>query len=360
MAENLADTAAESKSFRQLLTDTNYCINLFEELEYKRNWTQWASDWAVGERDSINVVIVLENLRKLKDTIESVLAAYDGLIVTLDKVKVLKLRNEEYNRFLPGATDNSKLTELTENLNTHVTSQKEIIQNITSQLFRTKQIPVEGHGFNTENLIITVSSIGIIGALGAAAFTKKAKIIPLMPTTVSKGAITMLLTAPALQIALVAGIVSGIAFIYLHLKGKARGLRYQKVNELSEVLLNHKVYSEFQTHQGEIESISKRLNSLVHGYQKKFNKLYKEQTNRTLQERSNLNREKVLIEAMKLYKDTLNSQLKELVTEEPDMNEETRRKTAKRVAKNSCKSFLKGKLDYTNVEADEFVELLQN
>ncbi|KAI6650320.1 hypothetical protein LOD99_5998 [Oopsacas minuta] len=67
-------------------------------------------------------------------------------------------------------------------------------------------------------------------------------------------------------------------------------------------------------------------------------------------------REEGVAEALILYQQTFKKELNDLSIEEPDMSEEMRKRSAKRIAKNSCKSFLKGKLDYTDDEADEFLD----
>eukprot|EP00800_Vazella_pourtalesii_P018055 TRINITY_DN5695_c0_g1_i3.p1 TRINITY_DN5695_c0_g1~~TRINITY_DN5695_c0_g1_i3.p1 ORF type:complete len:182 (-),score=17.38 TRINITY_DN5695_c0_g1_i3:98-643(-) len=70
----------------------------------------------------------------------------------------------------------------------------------------------------------------------------------------------------------------------------------------------------------------------------------------------NTQREKYIIEAMEEYTLTLQEQLEILAVEEPDMNEDMKKRVVIRVAINSCKSFLKGKLNRT--DAEKFVELL--
>ena len=71
---------------------------------------------------------------------------------------------------------------------------------------------------------------------------------------------------------------------------------------------------------------------------------------------NNTQRGKYIIEAMEEYTLTLQEQLEILAVEEPDMNEDMKKRVVIRVAINSCKSFLKGKLNRT--DAEKFVELL--
>ena len=305
MSDNLPDISAESKSFRQLLTNTNYCINMFEELERNKGWTEWASDWAVGERNSISVENMLAYLIKLKEYVQSILTAYDGLIEALDRVKMLKSRNEEFNRILPGTADNSQLIELTKHFNTHVNSQIEKIQSLISKFDETFRLPRKEPGFSLVGTSTTAVTTGGIGAIGAIVCTKGATVTPLLTTTVTTQAITTALTGAVGKAALVAGIVAGIAYAYLHSKSTTRGLQYKQVKELYEVLHDNEIYAKFITHEDEIRSVSKQLNSRVDNYQRLFDKFYNNRMDHALPERSKQNEGAVLKEAMKLYKDTI-------------------------------------------------------
>ena len=71
----------------------------------------------------------------------------------------------------------------------------------------------------------------------------------------------------------------------------------------------------------------------------------------------NTQREKYIIEAMEEYNLTLQEQLEILPVEERDMDEDMRKREAIRVAKISCRYFLKGKLNCTDAYAENFVEL---
>ena len=366
MAEKLPDVRTESKSLSQLLTNTNFCINLFEKLENERNWTDWSSDWLVGERNYIKVNVISDYLKQLKKAIENVFTANNEITQALDKVKLLKSRNEEFNRILPGTADNSRLIELTKDFNTDANSQIEKIKNIISEfdeIFKPRNGLGQGlvkFGKTAAKTGTAGAATGGIGAVGAIVYTKGATVMPLMTTTVSRGAVTAVLTGPVGQAALVAGIIGGFAYACAHLKGGARGLQYKQVRKLYESLQDEGILAVFQTQEVEIGRISKQLNSRIDNYKNLLDDFYKNNIDRALQERSNPNREKSLIEAMELYKDALKKELEELLTEEPDLSEETRKKKAKRVAKENCKSFLKGRLNYTDVEADKIVGLLQN
>ena len=61
-----------------------------------------------------------------------------------------------------------------------------------------------------------------------------------------------------------------------------------------------------------------------------------------------------LIEAIQLYRRSYKEELEEIVTAEPDWNEETRERCAKKTATRLSESFLKNNLDYTHVEAEKY------
>ena len=64
--------------------------------------------------------------------------------------------------------------------------------------------------------------------------------------------------------------------------------------------------------------------------------------------------------ATKLYFKTLQSETEQLNSGEPDMGEDMRKRMAKRTAASSCKTFLKQSLDYSDYDAQKFIDDLQS
>ena len=57
--QDFRDSSKEDEvthNFTALLTKVNYCINLLEVLESERNFKNFISDWAVGQRKSLNIL----------------------------------------------------------------------------------------------------------------------------------------------------------------------------------------------------------------------------------------------------------------------------------------------------------------
>ena len=72
------------------------------------------------------------------------------------------------------------------------------------------------------------------------------------------------------------------------------------------------------------------------------------------------NARKEIAKATKLYFKTLQSEIEQLKSNEPDMGEDMRKRMATRIAASSCKTFLKQSLDYSDSDAKEFIDDLQS
>ena len=105
MAESLADASESLIFFFTVLTNTETCINLLNSLEYKRNWTEWAFDWAVGERNSINRDRMFRNLILLKRYVDDVIKVHGEITNALDRVKGLHTRCEQLSLLTIGIAD---------------------------------------------------------------------------------------------------------------------------------------------------------------------------------------------------------------------------------------------------------------
>ena len=76
MAENNLDWES---ILTQLLFGTKQCVNLFEELQDSRTWSESISDWAVGDRAKINPERLKNNMKKFLKELEKLLSIYGKL-----------------------------------------------------------------------------------------------------------------------------------------------------------------------------------------------------------------------------------------------------------------------------------------
>ncbi|KAI6650319.1 hypothetical protein LOD99_5997 [Oopsacas minuta] len=90
---NFDDPYVASESFYQIWTDANHCLGMFERLEKNRTWSEWASDWTVGERNSINRKRMVFFLKKLIENVKSGQNTCEGV-----KQELTKQKGEPYNR----------------------------------------------------------------------------------------------------------------------------------------------------------------------------------------------------------------------------------------------------------------------
>ncbi|KAI6661785.1 hypothetical protein LOD99_9852 [Oopsacas minuta] len=74
-------------AYTDVLTDINYCINLFANLETKQTFTEFLMDWYAGERVQINTESFLIDLNNLKEEIQSGIKLY---IELFGQIKVFK------------------------------------------------------------------------------------------------------------------------------------------------------------------------------------------------------------------------------------------------------------------------------
>ena len=127
-----------------------------------------------------------------------------------------------------------------------------------------------------------------------------------------------------------------------------RNTRYAELQSLFESLNNSDLMGALQETHRTIENLIKEIDELM---KKCEAESMKKETKSSVQS---------AIKATKMFYETEKEELQELVATEPDMNEDTKKKIAKRAAVRNCKTFLTGKLQYSNAEADEFINDLQN
>ncbi|KAI6650317.1 hypothetical protein LOD99_5995 [Oopsacas minuta] len=345
-----------SESFRQILTNTNHCLDMFEHIETNRTWSEWASDWAVGERNSINGERMVGFLKKLINNARSGQNACAECLEALDKADSLNTRAKQMNIYL----------EVEDYDISQVKLGKTYDLNRSPKYKETKALEYAD--------LITYGGLTVLatGTVTGIEFKRRGKnwqeITKLFRKvnilTFSRDTV-IICSFTALGV-----LLATIAYNNVHSKGLERGEIYHKVKELYETLALFEVegtLASFDSFVMEIESVTRQIHSRNVDYEKMVDFHITEASNARFQIETNLRNEektrqnkKGVTEAMKLYQQTIEKELNDLSIEEPDMSEEMRKRSAKRIAKNSCKSFLKGKLNYTDDEADEFVEVFQN
>ena len=375
MDERIDDSTKASDYFRKFLIDTTECIIIFESLEHERTLTECASDWVAGERNSINKARMTHDLKSLESSVKGVIKAYDKLFKALDRVKSLNKRSEQLSLLTsdiadPGLDD---------------TSQLKTLKRLDSKFLENKKLPAEKlkctavkvGGSLAGGGGATALVAGVVGVATKVSVVKGCIVVPLVVKVATGTAGIVLSVGSGLVIvggvAAIAGAVGAVAYIFLH--SKDRGLRYQKLKRLYDAINDPQAIAQFQTLKEEIETNTQRINSQADDHKKSMDealKIKKEdqaqalqvkrlqiETNLQVEKEKSAQKKENVFEAMELYRSSLKDELDELATAEPDWNEETRGRHAKKTAKKICVSFLKGRLNYTHDEADKFVEGLR-
>ena len=289
MVERFADPSEALDYFYKLLTNTKTCIILFESLEYKRTWTEWVSDWAVGERNSINKDRMTRDLKLLESSVEGVIAAYVELIKALNRVKSLNKRSEQLSLLTSDITDSSADGK----------SQVEILKRLDSKFANNTNVLLKELNPVTKKVAVGIGGVGgvlaVAGAVGVGVVVKGIVVAPLIVAAAGGVAITG-------GIVLISGVVGKLAF---HSRGKDRGSQYQRVKQLYDALDDQEAIANFQTHESEIKGNTQRIQSQICDYRKlvdealKIKKESQASQERRAQEKGNF------LKGMEQYADTM-------------------------------------------------------
>ena len=167
MAERLADASESLIYFFTVLTNTETRINLLDSLEYKRNWTEWAFDWAVGERNAINKDRMFRNLILLKRYVDDVIKVHGKITNALDRVKGLHMRSKQLSLLTTGIAD----------LCVDDKSQISFIMRLNSKFLENTELLPEKFKYYEGKVVEGVAGVAGVIALGAAGAAVKVAVV---------------------------------------------------------------------------------------------------------------------------------------------------------------------------------------
>ena len=312
-----------SSSYKDLLLNINKCLCMIKSLETERTYREMITDWTVGQRGNIPRLVKL--MEDLKKEVENGLCLFMKLIRTINELQLLDLLDRKTSNCVSGIM-------------------KPYGCSIVDMYSRLCQV------------VASLQEVGIIRR------NKKIETIAKEMGLCCAALTGAVLLTPGVGIVYMLGM---LGYSVARLDGTKRGCNYLEIHSLFESLKDPTLMSTLQTAHFTIENMIKEVNALRGKCEAREKEIKSNSSQKILQIETDLrnseSRQKNgVTEALKLYQSTQKKVLRELVTEEPDMNEETRKRMAIKAAKNSCISFLKVKLDYNDADADEFVELLQN
>ena len=333
-------------SYKDMLTNVNHVLNLLEDLEAGKSWSEYFSDWQIGER--LNVKRMRANLEKVKMELENGMTIYTKYIFRYDHSKRIQ---KAYRHKLESSVSESTVAIYEERSMDFFREKGEDLSNAKEKLsrigiFKGKERKIAGcvgQAVASGVLATSGASIGI-GIAGAGILATG--LIP-----VSLGVVGV-----AVAGALFAGVVSSVAYAYNYPKGKGRAIQYQELNYLYNELHDDKTLAVFQTHHKTIDILTGELN----GVGESCNELYQ-----IALKLSPPNNDKLTAspfsyynKAMELYKDTYKEEVQELTG--PEMSEEHIAKHATRAAVRVCKRFLIDQVRCSDSEANDFIKNLQS
>ena len=322
-----------------------------DELESERNYTTWISDWAVGERSSINFSRTKNNLEKLYREIEKGLTQFTKLFSLMTGAKMIELSFQKtIKEFEISGFDTSALMKMSntasssiEKFSNRITAAVDNLANIG--VFRKREIKTDKY-----SLVKSGAQGAAVGGVGGTALGIAGAVA--MGTAVVASGGTILVAGVGL--AAVTGAISCIAYGYAHHKGKDRGIKYKELKFLSDSLNDMKLLSEFETQNIFLTQVTKGLEENI--------AFCKEQLTLSTSSQPSTRSSTTVddgIKATRIYDRVLRENI-QMFQSDPEMSEAMRKKMATKLAETACRTFLMEVLNYSETEANECIRNIQN
>ena len=328
MAENISDSIP---IYTKLLNDVNSCLNLFNKLESNRTW----GDWFVGDRSKINSEGLLEVTKEFKKLLEQLLPIYTTLSSNIERGKKMELEYQgrsKSNSQLDYFEDES-IARQVKVLSTPKSTPKVVYSLCKEQTCKLKTTGYVAGGAVGGVIAGVGGRIAYTGTIAALAITGPVVLIPV-------------------GVGLAIGGIAASACYYMHSGSRKRGLEYQKLKVLYDYLDNTDLLPNLQTNCVIMQQLSDDVVKQLETYKLEFG------THQQAIVQKDARKE--IAKVSKLYINTLLTEIEQLKSSEPDMGEDMRKRMATKIAASSCKTFLKQSLDYSDSDAQEFIDDLQS
>ena len=333
----MAETNQDWESIlTKLQRDANECINLFEELENGRTPGECMSDLVVGDRAKINPERLLIYMKKFQKEVKTLLSIYTTLSRKVKWGKTLELGYQENMR------SNFQLDYFKEGIDASIEKQF----NEFSLSIPGKEAKEQTCKLKTTGIVVGGAGVGAVVGVGGTALAATS-----IGATLSSGIAALGLVIPD-GIGLVFGSIAAIAHHMIHSSGRERGLDYQTVKLLYDSFHNNRLLSSLESLSSKMEQLSENVDMQIETYKLEFG------THQQAIEQKNAGKE--IAKATKLYFKTLSTEIEQLKSSEPGMGEDMRKRMATKIAASSCRTFLKQSLNYSDSDAQEFINDLQS
>ena len=313
--------------YTEYLHNVNLCINLFKELESNRTW----GDWFVGDRDKINAKRLLEVTSEFKEKLEKILPIYITLSSNIEQGQKMELRYQRGANLQLDYFEDESIAKHVKQPSTPTSTPRGDYSRCKEQ---TCKLKAAGYGVGGYALGGAVGSEMVYtGTVAALAMTGPVALIPV-------------------AVGLAIGGIAAYARYYMHSGSRERGLEYQKLKVLYDSLNNADMLANLQTHCVTMKEWSDKVAEQL--------KEYKLEYGTHQQAIVHKDAAAELLKASILYFNTLLSEIEQLKSSEQGMAEDMRKRLATRTAVSSCKTFLKQSLNYSDSDAQEFINKLQS
>ena len=339
-------------AYKQLLTNINYCINLFEDLESGRTCWESLTDWTVGERNSINFTRMNFRLKKLKEEVEKGISYYTHLFIKMKGVKMIEQSYQQRIALIEqSGHDKSQLVEFHNEFKGKIETKFDDLAKAVAKVTDTGVLRVSEDIRCGAGALTVVG--GVTGVLGAGATGG----LIATGTLVTTGLMALATVATA---GLAVGLIGSFAYYHVHSKGKSRGLKYHELKHLSDALHNDEILSIFQSHHTCVSNISPGIDECMDMCKKHFeicsSGLPIESSATSTRSSATVDG---VIKATRIYDRVLRENIQSFQSD-PEMSEAMRKKMATKLAETACRTFLMETLNYSETEANECIRNIQN
>ena len=319
-------------AYKNVLTEVNYCINLFEDLEAGRTYPEQISDWLAGERAQINIEDFPFALKTLKEEIEHGLELYVNLSI---KKKKLEL-----------ASQGSKLQSVrsADNKTPRWGVKQELMNQFDELLSLIKDVAAPKRMQPQNWLYISIQNLASyytnLNKGDRAKMYETAKVLYL---TLNQNEVLKILKQNHTT---VRELISRIDSVIL-MENSPRQQDSADVQKAysKEVISERNNLSEKSTRNAPLSEGNDQTCSMEDGV-----------TSQSVQN----SQSSAVANARNIYNKTLLEEQKELESSEPEMSCEERVKLATRIAVRDCKKVLVEMLHYSNPEADDIIKNIQS
>ena len=337
-------------AYSALLSDINECLHQCKSLETERSYREIVTDWA-GHRGNIPRLTIL--MEELKEEVENGSNLFRKLIRKVNELKLLDVSGRSILKYT------------SDTMNSYAKIFADSYSLFARALVNLQEVDVIIKGKLIRSMA-KYAPLGVLTCVFVLSFlVPEAKLASLVPEFRFFS-----LVFPGLRIAFVVNML--YCYVITRLHYSERGCKYLKLQSLFESLDNPELMGILKaTHYtaenliGQVDELMKECKAKViecetRRKEEQLDYEFKHLERNTRSITLERNYAEDCIKATKIFYDTEREELQELAATESDMSEDCRKRIARRAAVRNCRTFLTKGLHYSNDEADELINNIQN